>query len=161
MSKKLIILGITLILVLFTIGCQKQVDIDAEKAAIKKVLQAQLDAFKNVSYEGEASVWAHKPYIVGKKTVSWDSISAHYQTEFPDMKKLIEEDPDNHTIKEFTASNFDIYVNGTFAASFHDEYMEYIWEGKESNNKYRTLKYLEKINGEWKVIAISLNKKLF
>ena len=147
MSKKLILLVTTILLILNILGCQKQVGIEAEKEAIKKVLQAQLDAFKAQSYEGEASAWAHRPYIVRKKAVGWDSISVFYQ-------KIMEKDTKNYFIKEFTASNFDIYVNGNFASAFHDEHMEIIREGKETINDSRPHKYLEKIDGEWKVITL-------
>lgn len=154
MSRKLILLVTTILLILNVIGCQKQIDIEAEKESIKKVLQAQLDAVKTQSYEGEAAVWAHSPYIVRKESVGWDSISVYYQKSFEENQKLKEKDTKNYFIKEFTASNFDIYVNGNFASAFHDEHMEYIWEGKEFINDGRPHKYLEKIDGEWKIITL-------
>ena len=118
---------------------------------IKKVIQAQLDAAKALSYEGEAAVWAHRPYIVRYEAVGWDSISVYYQETFKERKETFERDNIKWTV--FKASNFDIYVNGNFASVFHDQQWERTVNGEESNGDIRELKYLEKIDGEWKIIA--------
>jgi hypothetical protein len=130
-------------------GCQKPVDIEAEKEAIKAVILKQLDAVKEMSAEGEASVWAHTPYVVREELVGWDSISIFYNDTFKKWKS----EPDNYSFKEFSASNFDIYVNGNFASVFHDQKWEGIIEGKEQSSSSRMLRYLERINGEWKVLT--------
>ena len=153
MCKKLLVFFGSILLLINIWACQQpaqQVDIEDEKEAIKKILQAQLDAVKAFSYEGEAAVWAHRPYIVRKNTAGWDSVSVFYQKGFQEWKS----EPDKYLIREYTASNFDIYVNGNFASSSQDEHFEGIWDGEETSGDSRSHKYLEKINGEWKIITL-------
>ena len=142
----------TLIAFSFLAGasCQNKIDIEAEKEAIKQVVLAQLDAVKAFSYDGEAAVWAQRPYIVRKDIVGWDAVSVYYQKMF----KKWSAEPENFQARVLTASNFDIYINGNFASVFHDEHFEGIFEGEEGTNDGRVHKYLEKIEGEWKVITL-------
>ena len=73
MFRKILLSAITVILVPGFWSCQEQIDIEAEKEAIKQVIQAQLDAVTDLSYEGEAAVWAQTPYIVRGDVQGWDS----------------------------------------------------------------------------------------
>ena len=111
-----------------------------------------MDAAKASSYESEAAVWAQTPYIVKAETVGWDSISFNYQKNFKARKETFEKDNIKWTV--FKASNFDIYVNCNFASAFHDQHMERIVNGEEETSDMREHKYLEKIDGEWKIITV-------
>jgi hypothetical protein len=130
-------------------SCQIKINIEKEEEAIKQVVQAQLDAIKAASYDGEAAVWAQRPYIVRRDIVGWDSVSVFYQEGY----KQWNDEPENQ-IRVFTASNFDIHINGNFASVFHDEHYESFWNGEERTSDDRKHKYLEKIEGEWKVITL-------
>ncbi|OVE79411.1 hypothetical protein BVY01_02625 [bacterium I07] len=145
---------VSLMILILVIGCQqaaeKPVDVEAEKAVIKAVLKAQLDAIKAHSYEGEAAVWAHTPYIVRKKVKGWDRVSDYYRSLFEKAKK----DPNNYQFYEATLIGADIYVNGNFASAFTTEHAEFIWEGEKVSNNRKPHKNLEKINGEWKIITL-------
>ena len=149
--KKIIFSILALSLIVGGAFCQK--NIEKEKEAIKKVIQAQLDASRTNSYEGEVAVWAHTPYIVKNETVGWDSISFNYQRNFKARKDTMEQRNVKWTVRK--ASNFDIYVNGNFASVFHDHYNEWTENGEEkTGDGNRGHKYLEKIDGEWKIIAV-------
>ena len=149
--KKIIFSVLALSLIAGSISGQSK--IEKEKEAIKKVIQAQLDAGRTNSYEGEAAVWAHTPYIYKAETVGWDSISFKYQENFKARKVRWEKDNNKWTVNK--ASNFDIYVNGNFASVFHDHYNEWTENGEEkTGDGNRGHKYLEKIDGEWKIIAV-------
>jgi len=124
-------------------------DNEKEMEAIKHVVQAQLDAYTALSYKAEAATWAHRPYIVRRDIVGWDSLSEYYKETFKERK----EDTEN-IIKAITAYNFDIYVNGNFASVFHDERYETTRNGQENAWDRSMHKYLEKIDGAWKVIAM-------
>jgi hypothetical protein len=147
--KKIIFSMFALSLIAGSIYCQEKIDIEAEKEAIKKVVQAALDALKAKSYDAEVATWAQTPYIVRRGIVGWDSVSVFYQESFKSWFGK----PENQ-IRVFTASNFDIYINCNFASVFHDEHIERIWDGEEITGDSRVHKYLEKIEGEWKVIAL-------
>ncbi len=145
MFNKLTVLPVFLLVVFCYVGCQHKIDIEAEKEAIKKAVQTQLDFAKALSADGE-SVWAHKSYVVRGNVISWDSVFAFYQTNFPKWKE-------EYQIDEFTAFNFDIHINANFAAVFHEEKMVGTYSGEDMTRVNRRLKYLEKINGEWKIIG--------
>ena len=147
--KRIIFSILALSLIAGSISGQKKIDIEKEKEAVKQVIQTQLDAIKDFSYEGEEAVWAHTPYIVRVDIVGWDSVSVFYQEGF----KRWSANPENK-IRVFTASNFDIHINGNFASVFHDEHYESFWNGEERTSDNRKHKYLEKIEGEWKVITL-------
>jgi hypothetical protein len=148
--KKIIFSFLALMLIAGSICCQEKIDIEKEKEAIKQVVQAQLDAIKAASYDGEAALWAQRPYIVRKDIVGWDSVSVFYQ----EMFKKWNDEPENFQARVFTASNFDIYINGNFVSVFHDEHFEGIVEGEEMTSDGRAHKYIEKIEGEWKIITL-------
>ncbi len=148
--KKIIFSMFALALIAGSIYCQEKIDIEAEKEAIKKVVQAALDAIKAGDYDAEVATWVHSHYIVRRDIVGWDSVNVYYQ----EMFKRWNDEPENYQGRVFTASNFDIYINGNFASVFHDEHTERIWDGEEITGDSRAHKYLEKIEGEWKVIAL-------
>ena len=148
--KKIIFSILALSLIAGSISGQKTIDIEKEKEAIKQVVQAALDAIKAKSYDAEVATWAHGPYIVRQGIVGWDNVSVFYQGIFKEWN----DKPENYQWKVFTASNFDIYINGNFASVFHDEHWEDIYEGEEGTIDSRIHKYLEKIEGKWKVITL-------
>ena len=150
MIKKLIFPAIFLTMASGFWSCQEQIDPEAEKEAIKLVVQNQLDAVIAASIEGEAAVWAQTPYVERRGVVGWDSIRVHYEEPF--QNRL--DNPDSNQVKMFTASNFDIHLNGNFASVFHDEHAEGIIDGEEIDYDGRVHKFLEKIDGEWKIIAL-------
>ena len=146
--KKIIFLMLALSLIAGSAFSQKK--IAKEEEAIKQVVQAALDAIKAKNYDAEVATWAQTPYIVRRDIVGWDSVSVFYQ----EMFKQWNDEPESFQLRVFTASNFDIYVNGNFASVFHDEHSEGIFNGEEGTNDGRVHKYLEKIEGEWKVITL-------
>ena len=144
--KKIIISFLALMLIVGSTFSQKK--IAKEEEAIKQVVQAALDAIKAVDYDAYVVTWVHSPYIVRRGVVGWDSLSVFYQKNFND-------EPENFQARVFTTSNFDIYINGNFSSVFHDEHFEGIIEGEEIiRDSRRVHKYLEKIEGEWKVITL-------
>ena len=135
-------------------ACEQKVDVAAEEEAIKAVNQKQLDAIRTADYEGEAAVWAQEPYIVhGTVTdpvVGWDSLSVYYKKTFEERRN----EPDKYRIEEFTGSNYHIHLHGDAAYILYDEHVKGIWEGEEVSNDYKVAKYLEKIDGEWQIVAV-------
>ena len=138
-----------------TAACEEKVDIAAEKEAIKAVLQKQLVAVSNLDYEGEAEVWAQEPYIVRQSgdsyIVGWDSLSVFYKTWFREVR---EKGPEYWTVREMRGSNFDIHLNCNVAFVFYDEHYDYTWESKDYSGVSRLLKYLEKKDEGWKIVAV-------
>ncbi|MBD3274904.1 MAG: hypothetical protein GF372_06305 [Candidatus Marinimicrobia bacterium] len=128
------------------ISFAQESNIDAEISAIQAVLEMQTQAMNKMSYDMQADIWAHTPYVERWGTTGWEAISQHYKTLFSEQSGF--------EVIEFKVSNFDIHVNGTFASVFHDEYHKYRMRGEEITESTRVHKYLEKIDGQWKVIAL-------
>ncbi|MBA7615131.1 MAG: hypothetical protein GH143_02790 [Calditrichaeota bacterium] len=145
---------LVLLAALGLVACEQQVDVAAEEEAIKAVIQKQLDAVRTASYEGEAAVWANEPYIVirksGRKIVGWDSLSVYYKKTFEERR----DEPDKYRIEEFTGSNYDIHLHGNAAYVLYDEHVKGVWEGEDVSDDYKVAKYLEKMHGEWKIVAV-------
>jgi hypothetical protein len=125
----------------------EEFDVAKEEVTIKKVVQSALDAIVAKDYDAYVVTWVHSPYIERRGVVGWDSLSVFYQKSFNDP-------PEYFQARVITASNFDIYINGNFASVFHEEHFEGIIEGEEITRDGRVHKYLEKIEGEWRVITV-------
>jgi ketosteroid isomerase-like protein len=138
--------------VVFLIACQQSVAAASEEAAIKAVNEKQLAAVVSLDYDGEAEVWAQEPYIIHASydpyLVGWEKIGAHYRTSFAP-----ESEP-RSVLHVLTASNYDIHLNGNVAFVFYDQHSEYTEDGERKTGDGKLLKYLEKKNGQWRIIAI-------
>jgi len=134
-------------------ACAEKVDIAAEEEAIKAALIKEMDTFKNLDYEGIASVWSHEPYIYHHsfEIVGWDSLSIQYKTI---IREAQEKGPEYLTVRELSASNFDIHLNCKVAFVLYDEQYDYTWEGEESSGASRVMKYFEKKEDGWKLVAV-------
>jgi len=153
MSKRAV-LGVIVVVIGFQSSCRnEQIDIDTEKGVIKAVIHSRLSALVTLDYNAAAAVWAHEPYIVRENAVGWDSVSAWYEDHFIENIGRMRQEPDSYYIHEFSTANFDIHINGNFASAFYDEYINGIWDGEEYKHRARRHHYLEKIEGEWKIIA--------
>jgi hypothetical protein len=131
---------------LLLVNCAQESNIVSDEAAIQAVIETQIQAMNEMNYDMQADIWAHAPYIERWGKTGWDAISDHYQNLFSDESGF--------EVISFEATNYEIYVNGTFASVFHDETHEYMRNGEKVVRNARTHKYLEKINGQWKVIAL-------
>lgn len=136
-------------------ACAEKVDIAAEEEAIQAAVQKEMDAWKNMDYEGIAAVWVHEPYVY-KPTpdgaiVGWDTVGTWFETT---IREIQEKGPEYFTMRELSASNFDIHLKCNVAFVLYDEHSDYTWEGKDYSGVSRNMKYLEKKEGEWKLIAI-------
>ncbi len=152
------VIFLVLLAALGLVACEQKVDVAAEEEAIIAVNQKQLDAARTADYEGEAATWANEPYIVirksGNKVIGWDSLSVYYKKTFKERKELMKNEPDNYIIREFSGSNYDIHLHGDAAYILYDEHVKGIWEGEEFSNDPKVAKYLEKMDGEWKIVAV-------
>ena len=64
MSKKLSILTVILLSLFIIISCQQKIDIETEKEAIKKVIEAEEKFINENNYEELAKTWVHEPYAL-------------------------------------------------------------------------------------------------
>ena len=125
--------------------------VEEEKTAIIKLNEKQMSKYNARDYEATMEVWAHEPYVVhaftNPPTVGWKAIDERY-------KKMFSNPNSTAVYTSRTASNVEIIINGNIAFMLYDEHIEYIEEGENKTTDYKALKYFEKKNGEWKVIAV-------
>ena len=142
-----IIIAVTILTILM--GCQKAVDIEAEKSAIKSVLTDYIVSIENEDIELYGKIFVHDPDMVNfgtganERIVGWDA-----------LKKVIEAQNDAISETKITQSNITINLSneGQFAWSTS------LWDFKSKMGDQvmqlpvRCSWILEKIGNEWKII---------
>lgn len=151
MSKKLILLAILSLSVLFIFGFQKKDDFDAEKEAIIKVIKNETKHAYAQNLEELEKTWVHEPYAFRTyahkdfltEQVGWDSISVFFKS-YIEKYPPIEDEP--------VQENFTIRIYGKGAWVIYEQYRK---GQKEQNPDYiqeRQFRVLEKTDEGWKII---------
>ena len=151
--KKYVFTLFALILLAGT-SCQEKIDIEKEKAAIISVIEEETNAYlardfdrlvaTHVQDETNVRLGAGKSgydYVVG-----WEEISSGF-------KEAIENNPESDGSKE-VKTNYKIKVYGESAWAVFDNDL-YNSEG-ELTNKSIHVEFLEKVDGEWKIVYLSI-----
>jgi hypothetical protein len=131
-------------------------DLAAEEAAITAVLDKQTRSFFQRSYEGEADVWAHQPYIMRmlgatrmpgtlEPDVGWDTIGTSYKT-------YMEENPEPIEDLEFTRTNVHLQIHGDGAWVVYEQHLEGKAEGEPFSQDSREVRFLARIDTQWKIV---------
>ena len=142
-------------------SCQKKIDIEKEKEAIKAVIEEETNAFMDNDYDRFAATYvqdktfirlnarkADYDFIVGwgyNYIVGWEGIATSFKDGF-------QGNPDT-LLYRFENSNYKIKVYPESAWAVYDENW-YDRQGAlvELNIDVR---FLEKVNGEWKIVYLS------
>jgi hypothetical protein len=147
----------TLLLVLLAAGWMQAPQADVEgldESAITAVLDKQTRSFFQRSYEGEADVWAHQPYIMRmirtlerdlEPDVGWDTIGTSYKT-------FMEENPEPIEDLEFTRTNVHLQIHGDGAWVVYEQHLEGKAEGEPFSQDSREVRFLARIDGQWKIV---------
>ena len=142
-----IIITITILTILM--GCQKAVDIEAEKSAIKSVLTDYIVSIENEDIELYGKIFVHDPDMVNfgtganERIVGWDA-----------LKKVIE--AQNDAISETKITQSDITIDLSNEGQF--AWATSLWDFKAKMGDQvmqlpvRCSWILEKIGNEWKII---------
>jgi len=133
-----------------TAHAQQVGSLAADEAAITAVVQKQVRAFFQRSYEGEADVWAQQPYIIrmlgtGELDIGWDTIGAMYKT-------YMEENPEPAEDLEFTHTNVHLQIHGDGAWVVYEQHLEWKAEGEPISSNSREVRFLARIDGGWKIV---------
>jgi hypothetical protein len=154
-----ITLSLMVLILVFAGGCQKPVDLEAEKAAIKEVILAETKAAVEMrSFEAFAETWVQEPYSLWISAgqngyyefAGWDSM-------YTAFKNWMEESPEpgKPRIKE----NFTFRIWGKGAWVFFEEYPE----GKKAEDPAfipsRQFRVLEKTGSGWKILFVGVVNK--
>ena len=70
-------------------------NLDAEKKAIRSVIEKERNAFYSADLEGQLKAWGNQPYVVrmmssGSRMASWDSVYNFLKTAFSDSVDILQ-----------------------------------------------------------------------
>jgi len=146
--KHLSIISILTILIL-SMGCQKAVDIEAEKSAIKSVLTDYIVSIENEDIELYGKIFVHDPEMVNfgtganERIVGWDA-----------LKKVIEDQ--NSALSETKIIQSDVTINispdGKFAWATSLWDFKATMEAQVMQLPIRCSWILEKQSSDWKIV---------
>jgi len=138
-------------------GCSKKsVDIDAEKAAIKKVLVNETSAYLKQDLVGVLDAFAQDEkaiYLtVGsqgyKEIIGFEDITKHFRVS-------TKSDWSAYTDYVVEKSNWNIKISGKSAIVYFDQTMEFKMNGEPMETHSKEIRFMEKIKGDWKIVMLA------
>ena len=150
--KKYVLTLFALILLAGT-SCQEKIDIEKEKEAIKAVIEEETDAYYDSDFDRLAATYvkdetnirlgaSKSGYIYG---VGWEEIGSL-------LKELIESQGPIELKEVKTNYKIKVYKESAWAVFDNELYNS---EG-ELTGKSIHVEFLEKVNGEWKIVYLSM-----
>ena len=132
----------------------------SDEEAVKQVIRNETKNWYNVNYEGWAENWAHEKYVLSmgvgygnpnsySENLSWDSVKTSAKEIFNEYTKPLYID------LSWTDWNIRIFNDCAWASYMQTS----IYEGNtQYPNKARQIRFLEKKNGDWKIVySVSVN----
>lgn len=137
----------TLALLLISAGAMAQTS--ADEAAIKTVVEQESEAFHQRKADKALSYWAKVPYTSHTYTEKGMGYVRGYEAISKAMKNVLAKFPEVDK-KSYKNHDYKIHVKGTTA------WATYITDAMDGTKKSQTYagRYLEKINGVWKLVAV-------
>jgi hypothetical protein len=155
MKKSVWFFLITMLFAMY--GCSKKsVDIDAEKAAIKKILTnetsaylkqdlvAVLDAFS----QDEKTIYLSVGSQGYKEIIGFKDITKHFRT----SSKSDWSAYSDYNVKK---SNWNININGNNAIVYFNQTMKFKMNGEPMETHSKEIRYMEKQKGDWKIVMLA------
>lgn len=138
-------------------GCQQTTDIEKERAAIIEVINAETTAFVDYNFDGVAAHYSKDSLTIrlsaGRDDYSylegWEDVAGHLHRQIED-----EEVPsDTHVSVEKSNYKMKIYPGSAWVVC--DEKWTYDYETGIVEISSIQVRFLEKIDGEWKISFLS------
>ena len=150
--KKIIFSIFTLSLIAGSIYCQEKIDIEAEKEAIKAIIEEQTNAFIDRDFDRLAATHVKDETFIRLRA---SKSSYGYDVGWEDRSSILEELFKNNPVvtNKFKNTNYKIKVYSESAWAVYDENW-YDSEG-ESLGMNINVRFLEKTDGEWKIVYLS------
>ncbi|MBA7567616.1 hypothetical protein ES708_09331 [subsurface metagenome] len=154
MKKSVLFVFIAMLFVIS--GCSKKsVDIDAEKAAIKKVLVNETSAYLKQDLVGVLDAFAQDEkaiYLsVGsqgyKEIIGFENITKYFRAS-------TQSDWSAYTDYKVDKSNWNIKISGKNAMVYFNQTMHFKMNGESMDTHSKEIRFMEKIKGEWKIVML-------
>lgn len=155
MKKSFLFVFIVLFFALY--GCsEKSVDIDAENAAIKKVLidetsaylkqdlVAVLDAF----VQDEKAIYLSVGSQGYKEIIGFEDITKYFRASS-------KSDWSAYTDYKVEKSNWNINISGKNAMVYFNQTMHFKMNGEPMDTHSKEIRFMEKKKGEWKIVMLA------
>jgi len=135
-------------------SCQEKIDIEKEKAAIIAVIEEETNAYLARDYDRLAATYVQDETNIDLRAgksgygygVGWEEIGSAF-------KEAIDNSPEPDGSKEVkTNYKIKVYQESAWAVFDNEGYNS---EG-ELTNKSIHVEFLEKVNGEWKIVYFSM-----
>ena len=140
-------------------SCQKKADIEKEKEAIKAVIEEETDAYIAGDFERQSETYVQDETIVRLAPdkngyvyyVGWEDLSTY-------LKSGTEEGLErfgNYSNPKNKKTDYRIKVYHECAWAVFNEDWDMDYQGETLNFKGPGVRFLEKVDGEWKIVYIS------
>lgn len=148
------VLTLFAIILLTGTSCEEKIDIEKEKEAIKAVIEEETNAFLNRDFDRFAATYVQDETNIRLSAnksgynyyVGWEEIGSLF-------KEYFENNPDPST-DTYEKTNYKVKVYRKSAWVINDETV-YDSDG-ENSLKMIAVRFLEKYNGEWKIVYLSV-----
>lgn len=155
MKKSFLFIFIAMLFVIS--GCSKKsVDIDAEKAAIKKVLTDETSAYLKQDLVGvlDAFVQEEKAIYISVGSQGYREIIG-----FKDITKYFrastQSDWSAYSDYKVEKSNWNINISGNNAMVYFNQTMHFKMNGEPMDTHSKEIRFMEKIKGDWKIVMLA------
>ncbi len=155
MKKSVLFIVVTMLFAMY--GCsEKSVDIDAEKAAIKKVLTDETSA-----YLKQDLVAVLDAFVQDEKAIYLSVGSQGYKEiiGFEDITKYFrassKSDWSAYTDYKVEKSNWNINISGNNAMVYFNQTMHFKMNGEPMDTHSKEIRFMEKIKGDWKIVMLA------
>jgi len=137
------------------ISCQENIDLAQEEKAIKNVIKEEIECFVNQDIK-EAEYFKKVDYLriinnegnSHQQTVGWDSLYAY-------VKTMTEADWSEVSELKFKCKDFHIKVYDDLAWAVYEVPLNWIWKGEPGEASSTKVTFLEKVEGDWKIVLMS------
>jgi len=155
MKKSVVFVFIAMLFVIS--GCSKKsVDIDAEKAAIKKILTNETSAYLNQDLvevldafsQDEKTIYLSVGSQGYKEIIGFEDITKHFRTSS-------KSDWSAYTDYKVDKSNWNININGNNAIVYFNQTMKFKMNGEPMETHSKEIRYMEKQKGDWKIVMLA------
>ena len=138
-------------------GCSKKsVDIDAEKAAIKKVLTDETSAYLkqdlvrvlDVFVQDEKAIYLSVGSQGYKEIIGFEDIMNYFRASS-------KSDWSAYTDYKVEKSNWNINISENNAMVYFNQTMEFKMNGEPMETHSKEIRFMEKMKGDWKIIMLA------
>jgi hypothetical protein len=159
---KYLLLTLFAVLLLVGTSCHEKIDIEKEKAAIIAVIEEETDAYIAGDFERQSETYVQDETIVRLAPdkngyvyyVGWEDLSTY-------LKSGTEEGLERfgYTNPKYEKTDYRIKVYHKSAWAIFNEDWDLDYQGESVNLIFLGVRFLEKVDGEWKIVYMSeINK---